>query len=149
MQVKDFICSGLLPAGSRFEGKEMANNEVLSPVAKNFITKEWLMKIDARLPKHIRDTRGHLFTADKPTLACNMKTIADQIPTMLAELDGASDPSSAHSVSINYVPNRRGGAPPKTRGRGILRGFGSRRGFSNFVPRALPPPSHRCHHNTI
>ena len=39
MQVKDFICSGLLAAGSRFEGKQYTNTEVLSPVAKNFITK--------------------------------------------------------------------------------------------------------------
>ena len=141
MQVKDFICSGLLEAGSRFEGKQMTDKEVLSPVAKNFITKEWLVKIDPRLPKHIRDTRGHLFTADKPTLACNMKTIADQIPTMLAELDGASESSSTDTVNINYVPNRRGGAFPKSRGRGILRGFGSRRGYTNLVPRALPPPT--------
>ena len=141
MQVKDFICSGLLAAGSRFEGKQYTNTEVLSPVAKNFITKEWLVKIDPRLPKHIRDTRGHLFTADKPTLACNMKTIADQIPTMLSELDGTAEISSSDSVSINYVPNRRGGAFPKPRGRGLLRGFGSRRGYAALVPRALPPPA--------
>ena len=141
MQVKDFICSGLLAAGSRFEGKQYTNTEVLSPVAKNFITKEWLVKIDPRLLKHIHDTRGHLFTADKPTLACNMKTIADQIPTMLSELDGTAEISSSDSVSINYVPNRHGGAYPKPRGRGLLRGFGSRRGYAALVPRALPPPA--------
>ena len=137
MEVKDFICAGLLNVDDRCENKKLTVKETLTPVAKNFITKEWLMKIDSRLPKHIRDTRGHLFTADKPTLACNQKTICDQIPTMLAELDGKTEITGSN-VNINYVPaGRRGARPP--RGRGLFRGAGSFRGYNQ--PRALAPPS--------
>ena len=137
MEVKDFICAGLLQTGDRFENKPLTANEKLSPVAKNFITKEWLMKIDPRLPKHIRETRGHLFTADKPTLACNQKTICDQISTMIAELNNKEETSlSNDSVNINFAPaNRRG-----NRGRGIFRGAGAMmRGYSNF-PQSRPVP---------
>ena len=59
MEVKDFVCAGLLSVDDRFEGKDITQKEKLSPVAKNFICKEWLCKIDPRLPKHILDTRGH------------------------------------------------------------------------------------------
>ena len=139
MEVKDFVCASLLNDGDRFEGKALPRKEILSPVAKNFITKEWLLKIDPRLPKHIRDTRGHLFTDDKPTLSCNQRVICDQIPTMLAELDGKSD-SGSQDVSIGYVPaNRRGAFRP--RGRGLLRGAGSQRGHYFTPPRAWPAPA--------
>ena len=139
MEIKDFICAGLLKNGDRFENKVLAANETLSPVAKNFITKEWLLKIDPRLPKHIQNTRGHLFTEDKPTLSCNQKTIADQIPTMLAELDGAAkadtvDSGSGDNVNIGYVPSNRRG--PRA-GRGIVRAAGYR-GYQPR-PRALAP----------
>ena len=136
MEVKDFICAGLLSVGDRCENKALTIKETLTPVAKNFITKEWLIKIDPRLPKHIRDTRGHLFTADKPTLACNQKIICEQIPTMLAELDGKTE--TGGSVNMNYVPaGRRGARPP--RGRGLLRGAGSFRGYTQPRAVALPP----------
>ena len=145
MQLKDFICNGLLNQGERFEGKEFGSNETLTPATKNFITKEWLHKIDPRLPKHIRDTRGHLFTADKPSLACNQRVICDQIPTLLAELDGKSDPETdTVSVNVGHVPagmgyvaaGRGGGRPRGQGGRGLMRGAGALRGY----PRALPPP---------
>ena len=154
MEVKDFICAGLLNKDDKcmFENKEYKENEKLTPVAKNFICKEWLLKIDSRLPKHIRDTRGHLFTKEKPTLACNQKIICDQIPTLLAELDGkidSVDSVSGDNVNINFVPaNRRGGrgAPARAQGRGLIRGAGFRgyyqpRGFApQFRPPAQFPP---------
>ena len=133
MEVKDFICAGLLNDGDRFENKNYNQKEVLTPVAKNFIVKEWLNKIDSRLPKHIRETRGHLFTEDKPTLACNQKIICNQIPTLLAELDDKTDASDAagDTVTVGYVPAGR--RPPRNRG-------GGRGSFRNYPPRALPPP---------
>ena len=137
MEVKDFVCASLLNEGDRFEGRALPRKEILSPVAKNFITKEWLLKIDPRLPKHIRDTRGHLFTDDKPTLSCNQRVICDQIPTMLAELDGKTD-SGSQDVSIGFVPAYRRGAS-RSRGRGLFRGAGSMRGHYFTQPRALPP----------
>ena len=151
MKIKDFVCNGMLSQGDRFEGNPLAVRETLTPVAKNFITKEWLSKIDPRLPKHIRDTRGHLFTQDKPTLACNQKVICDQLPTLLAELEGKSD-TDTDTVSVNtghvpagmgYVPAGRrggGGRPRGLGGRGLIRGAGALRGYA-YQPRALHPPA--------
>ena len=147
MEVKDFVCAGLLSDKDRFEGKEHAGKEKLSPATKNFICKEWLCKIDPRLPKHILDTRGHLFTADKPTLSCNQKLLCTQIPTLLAELDGKTD-DGGDPVTVGYVPAQR---RPPTRprgGRGLLRGAaaGAYRGYPGYPPRPLPPPPrpHGC-----
>ena len=139
MELKDFVCAGLLSETNRFEGKPLTANETLSPVAKNFLTKEWLMKIDPRLPRHIKDTRGHLFTNDKPTLSCNQKVLCDQMPTLLAELDGKAE-VSVDNVNIGYVPApapRRG--YPQARGRGLVRGAGMMRGGYYQPPRALAP----------
>ena len=115
MEVKDFVCASLIKKGTKFEGKVAAANEILCPSTKNFITKEWLSKIDKRLPKHVKDTRGHLFTTDRPSLACNQKILCDQIPTMLAELD-KTDNFSQGNVTVNYVParGRGGGFTPRT-----------------------------------
>ena len=74
MQLKDFVCSGLLNVNDQFEGKQMTSKEKLSPVAKNFLTKEWLSKIDPRLPGHIKDTRGHLFTPTIVQVLSDFKT---------------------------------------------------------------------------
>ena len=46
MQLKDF----LLEKKDRFEGKELLVKETLSPAAKNFLTREWLIKIDCIWP---------------------------------------------------------------------------------------------------
>ena len=153
MKIKDFVCNGLLEKEAKFEGKKLANRETLTPVAKNFITKEWLMKIDPRLPQHVRDTRGHLFTEDKPTLACNQKVLCDQMETLLAELNGTADTDAAKedTVSVNmghmpasmgYVPaDRRGGGRLRGQGgRGLVRGAGALRGYVQQA-RAPPPPA--------
>ena len=131
MTVKDFICASLIKEGAMFEGKQATAKETLSPTTKNFITKEWLTKIDPRLPKHVKDTRGHLFTAERPSLSCNQKILCDQIPTMLAELDSKSDNLSQGHVNIGYVPAFRGGA----RGRSAPR--------NNFMVRAPFRPQFR------
>ena len=70
METKDFVCASLIKKDDIFEGKPLTSNEVLSPTTKNFIMKEFLTKVDHRLHKLVRETRGHLFTIERPTLAC-------------------------------------------------------------------------------
>jgi hypothetical protein len=136
MEVKDFVCASLVKKGNPFEGKPAPANEILSPSTKNFIVKEFLSKVDPRLPKHVKDTRGHLFTTERPTLACNQKILCDQIPTMLAELE-KKDHTSLGNVNVGYVPAYRGrgmgGVTPRANylGRVPFRGGPSR----------FPPPS--------
>ena len=154
MEVKDFICAGLLKKDSMFEGKRVPMKETLSPATKNFITKEWLSKIDPRLPKHVRDTRGHLFTSDRPSLACNQKILCDQMTTMMAELDGKSDTQQGN-VSMGYVP-AMGGSRPRGRfevrnnvGRGVMRGAGAFRGRPPPPPRKWLLQMPRSHPQTL
>ena len=75
MEVNDFGCAGLKKKGEEIDGKTLANNEPLAPALKNFIFKEFLTKVDKRLPKHVKETRGHLFTAARPSLACNQHNL--------------------------------------------------------------------------
>ena len=119
MKVKDFVIATMLKEGAMFEGKKLTKDEVLTPTVKNFIVREWLHKTEERLPKHVKETRGHLFTSERPTLACNQKILCDQIPTMLAELDSKTDHISQGNVAMGYVPTPRGrGGSVMMRGRG-------------------------------
>ena len=145
MTVKDFCMASLLPLGATFKTKTLAEAENLSPLAENFIMKEFLFKVHPKLPEHIKNTKGHLFTADRPTLACNKAILIDLIDTMLAEIDGID--MNAGRVSVSqvgqpkppYQPYRdrgRGGAPRfPFRGHNVMRG-GPHRGF----PRGGRPP---------
>ena len=96
MTVKDVVCAGLMKQGKMYEGQLLTEKEVLTPTVKNFMTKEWLVKTHPSLPKHVRDTRGHLFTTERPTLHCNQRILADQMPNMLAELNFKSDISEGN-----------------------------------------------------
>ena len=137
MMIKDKYISSLLPAGSRYRGKVLRNKEVLSPLAMNFLVREWLLKIDPRLPNHVKSSRGHLFTTEKPTLACNQEILCDQIEIMLQELD-SKDGTSNNQISVGYVQHGRGG-------RGNFR-FRPNNRFQNYSIRARgrgAPPSNR------
>ena len=87
MKLKDFFMSSLLPAGSTFKGRIRNADETLSPLAENFILKEFLQKVHPKLPEHVKSTKGYLFTEDKPTLACNKSRIMDLIDTMVQEIE--------------------------------------------------------------
>ena len=121
MEVKDFICAGLAKVDETRDGKIVTTREVISPTIKNFITKEWLMKINPRLPQHIRNTRGHLFTTERPSLACNQKVLADQMPTLLKELDSQPDLAQGN-VTVGHIRGR--GQVRNNMGRGLMRGAG-------------------------
>ena len=107
MKMKDFYVNSLLTKGKMFKGKELTSDEVLSPLAENFIIEKCLFKIDERLPNHVKNTRGHLFTEARPTLACNQRILFSQIDTMLSELDGKDFGASQMSVGQirNNIPS--------------------------------------------
>eukprot|EP00092_Neocalanus_flemingeri_P067085 GFUD01081822.1.p1 GENE.GFUD01081822.1~~GFUD01081822.1.p1 ORF type:complete len:411 (+),score=74.95 GFUD01081822.1:368-1600(+) len=113
MTIKDKYISSLLPAQSKYMGKTLTSKEIISPLAMNFLVREWLLKIDSRLPDHVRTSRGHLFTNERPTLACNQQILCDQIDIMLQELDGKD--TSTNNINVGYVPSNRGrqGARPR------------------------------------
>ena len=138
MQFKDFYTATMLKAGDIYQGKPMPDKETLSPLATNFIIKEWLTSIDPRLPAHIIRTKGGMFTAEKPTLSCNLQLITDQIPTMLAELE-ANDVSN---ININRLSFSGGGYRSSfpSRGGGGGGGGGGGRGRGYRPPLSYPSP---------
>ena len=103
MQLKAFYMNGLLPANSICKGKALADPEVLSPMAECLLVKDWLVKIDPRLPNYIRKTRGNLFTPLKPTLACNQNAICDKIPQMLSELNKDADSANISRLAMSQT----------------------------------------------
>ena len=106
MKHKAFYMNAMLPANSICKGKILATAEILSPLAESLLVKDWLVKIDARLPNHIRKTRGHLFTPAKPTLACNQKALSDQIPQMLVELSRDQDSAQIGRLSMSQYQQK-------------------------------------------
>ena len=137
MMVKDFCMQSLRPAGKMFKNKVLANKEILSPIAENFIMKEFLTKVHPKLPEYVRNTKGHLFTEDRPTLACNKDILIDLMESMLADIEGGEG-IAASKVSVAQLGQSRqfrggqggrGGQPRfPFRGQGAFRG--APRGFS-------------------
>ena len=139
MQLKDFFMSSLLPNGSTFKGRLTNGAETLSPLAENFIMKEFLEKVHPKLPEHVKNTKGYLFTEEKPTLACNKSKIMNLIDTMIQEIENLENITTGvitmgqvkstyrgYTRGGRYFPNR--GFPNKN-GRAQFRG--SRPPFSN------------------
>ena len=118
MMIKDKYVASLLPSGHMYMGKALTSKEVISPLASNFLVREWLQSIDARLPDHVRTSRGHLFTPERPTLACNQELLCKQIDHMLQELDGKE--ISTNNIAVNQ-PRHVDYLPTTTRGRGYQR----------------------------
>ena len=145
MYLRDYYINSLAEKDTMFKGKRLDTKEKMSPLAELFIVERWLAKIDPRLPAHVQKTRGHLFSEAKPTLACNQRTLCDQIDHMLAELDQVSlanvnsIPSS--QVSIGYVPTPRNYAGVRYPLRRNMRGFRGQ-GRPSGPRQARPAPPH-------
>ena len=148
MYLRDYYINSLAEKDTMFKGKKLATKEKMSPLAELFIVERWLAKIDPRLPAHVHRTRGHLFSENKPTIACNQRALCDQIDHMLAELDQASIANVSHNataqVNVGYVPEKRaygGGRYPPQRNMRGFRGQGRPPG-----PRQPRPASPHCLH---
>ena len=117
MMIKDFCMESLLPTGTNFKTRPLTEPEKLSPLAENFIMKEFLTKVHPKLPEYIKNTKSHLFTNERPTLVCNKAILMDLMDTMLAELENLD--LQAANISINQLGQNRNISG--TRGRGISR----------------------------
>ena len=123
LRLRAFYQNGLLQMGESFMGKILHKDDFLNPLSENLITKEWLSLIDPRLPKHVRDTRSHLFDGGKQ-LGCVQRTLANSIDKMLQELDGSED---VHRISAEvkriYIDPQNKRFNGSARSRGFNRGF--------------------------
>ena len=98
MHWRDYYSATLPEKGTKFKEKTLKEKDKISPLAELFIVEKWLSDIDQRMPGYVQKTRGHLFTTERPTLAFNQRILCDQIDTMLAELNGASNTSNNVNV---------------------------------------------------
>ena len=131
--IKEFYCSTLLKKGEKFRGTVLDKDEALGPLGENILVEKWLHAIDPRLRSHILQTRGSLFTEDRPTLAENQKQLSDQMDTILQELDGDGT-GSGPSIARMGFGRRQVQAPARGGGRGAGGGFQTfpRGGFQTF-----------------
>ena len=118
--VKEFYCNSLQKGGSMYRGRALTVHETLTPLSENFIVEKWLEMIDPKLKQHIAQTRGHLFTTDKPNLYDVQSQLCEQMDTMLQELSGNNTPSVGRTgFQSQGMPRRapyhqvRRGGPPR------------------------------------
>ena len=104
--IKEFYCSSLLKKGDKYKGKAFEKNEPLTPLGENMIVEKWLTMINPKLISHIRQTRGHLFTDERPNLFDNQKQLCEQIDTMLQEMDTKETPG-INRAGFNFPQGRR------------------------------------------
>ena len=116
-----------------YKGKALDKDETISLLAENMLVEKWLHAIDPRLRSHILQTKGSLFTNERPTLADNQLLLSDRMATILQELDGEGGPSIGRMGFAGRGRARMGAGPtyqpsfynplpssfsPSTRGRG-------------------------------
>ena len=117
----------------------------MSPLAEAMIVNMWLLKIDPRLPNHVKPTKSFLFTVDKPTLAYVQPQFAGMMDTLVAELDTESvasrismDPLNNPLLAINRVSsdfNRQLNFQRQNNSVGRGRGFTAQRTPRYTAPR--------------
>ena len=91
--IKEFYCNCLQKTGTKYKGKTLTTPETLTPLTENFITEKWLEMIDPKLKQHIAQTRGHLFSIDRPNLYDVQPQLCEEMETMLQELSASTVPS--------------------------------------------------------
>ena len=122
--IKEFYCSSLLKKGAKYRGAVMEKNEPLTPLSENMIVEKWLDMIDQRLRNHIMQTRGHLFTDERPNLFDNQTQLCEQMETMLQELGHKDGPGINRAGFSFQGGTRRGLSQTAMRGRQPKGGFG-------------------------
>ena len=101
--VREWSCSSLLKKGDMFKGKALDKDEVLTPFGENIIVEKWLDGTHDQLKGHIMQTRGSLFTEERPNLSDNQRQICEQMDVLLQEIELKEKHPSI---------NRTGFAPP-------------------------------------
>ena len=97
----EFYSSSLLKKGELFEGKPLDKDETLTPFGKNVIVEKWLDDIHPDLKGHIVQTRGSLFTEQRPNLSDNQKQLCEQMDTPLSI---SCSPKQSTILNLSHVP---------------------------------------------
>ena len=134
---KEFYASSLLKKGDKFRGKVRDSNEPLTPLAENMIVEKWIDSVDPDAKEHIMQTRGNLFTEERPSLAENQQQICEQMPAILQELEAKRNgggPLSVNRTGFNQPGQRSGFTQP-----GRRPPFSRRPGFASTRPPSQHP----------
>ena len=109
----EFYSSSLLKKGEIFEGKPLDKDETLTPFGKNIIVEKWLDDIHPELKGHIVQTRGSLFTEQRPNLSDNQKQLCEQMDTLLQEIEQKQTNPTVNRTWFAQPTRRRGQPPPR------------------------------------
>ena len=114
---KEFYMSSLLKQGHLYKGIPLTHDEVLTPLGDNIIVEKWLDSIHTGLKSHIMQTRGHMFSAERPNLSDNQRQLCEQMEVLLKELEQKTDGPSVNRTGFQPQSQRRqqGGYPPQQR----------------------------------
>ena len=88
-------------AGSKFDGKDVANDVKINELCELMLVEKTLEKIDARLPAYVQANKGYLFEEGK-SLFCVKRLLWNQIDAMISDINKEEEESSARQVLVRY-----------------------------------------------
>ena len=115
--VHEHYSSSLLKQGNIYKGQPIPHDEVLTPLGDNIIVEKWLELINPSLKSHIMQTRGIMFTPERPNLSDHQRFLCDQMEILLKELEHKGDSPSVNRTGFppQQFARRNFGAPHQQR----------------------------------
>ena len=110
--VKEHFSSSLMKKGEKYKGTVLDKDEVFTPFGENILVEKWLDLININLKSHIIQTRGSLFTDERPSLFDNQRQLCQQMDVLLKEVEQKESPSINRAGFAPQPPNRRYGGQP-------------------------------------
>ena len=88
-------------AGSKFDGKDVANDVKINELTELMLVEKTLEKVDARLPAYVQANKGYLFDEGK-SLFCVRRLLWNQIDAMIADINKEEQESSARQAIVRF-----------------------------------------------
>ena len=77
----------LQPEGTLYHGSPLTSQERMGPLLESLIVIQWLEAIHPKLPGHVRDHYGYLFTKETPNFCDIQAKLCGYLETMLQDID--------------------------------------------------------------
>ena len=124
--VHEHYSSSLLKQGNIYKGQPIPHDEVLTPLGDNIIVEKWLELINPSLKSHIMQTRGIMFTPERPNLSDHQRFLCDQMEILLKELEHKGRETVPLSTELGFLhSNLRGETLELHTNKGLLTSPGS------------------------
>ena len=88
-------------AGSKFGGKDVAEDVKINELGELMLIEKTLEKIDSRLPAFVQANKGYLFE-DGKSLFCVKRLLWNQVDAMIADITKEEEESSARQALVRF-----------------------------------------------